>query len=246
MTSMRRRTIWDWHFWLGLTLALPLLWWMGTAMVFAIWPIDHVRGRTLSTGVKAPMADLTGVRLPEWLLDGAQHVTLQAVEGHPVAIVHRGKSVQVVDLVSGSMVGSVIPVGWAVEAARRDFRGSFSPAEILLFDEEGRGRRLDAPDMAIRPLPSEYAGPLPVYAFHLDQGPSLHLYVDAHTGEVRARRSGIWRFYDWCFRLHSLEFTSDGTKRGLMLVICGLWFVLGGTGMYMAWRTRKGRFGSRG
>lgn len=245
MASPRPRTIWDWHFWLGLMLLFPLLWWMGTAVVFALWPIEQVRGRTLSTGLKAPVADLSRVRLPEGLLDGAQQVTLQSVEGHPVAIVHRGKAVQVVDLASGAALGPVIPMAWALEAARRDVRGSFSPGEILLYDEAGRGRRQDAPDTAPRSLPSEYSGPLPVYAFHLDHGPSLHLYVDALTGEVRARRSGTWRFYDWCFRLHSLEFTSDGTKRGLMLALCGLWFVLGGTGLYMAWRTRKGRLRTR-
>ena len=90
---------------------------------------------------------------------------------------------------------------------------------------------------------TEYPGPFPAYAFHLDQGPSMHLYVDGLTGEVKARRSGVWRFYDWCFRLHSLDITGDGTKRGVILAASGLWFALGITGSAMAWRKLRRRTG---
>lgn len=69
----------------------------------------------------------------------------------------------------------------------------------------------------------------------------MHLYVDGLTGEVKARRTGVWRFYDWCFRLHSLDITGDGAKRSVIFAVSGLWFALGITGTVMAWRKLRRR-----
>jgi uncharacterized iron-regulated membrane protein len=62
----------------------------------------------------------------------------------------------------------------------------------------------------------------------------MHLYMDALSGEIRARRRSIWRIYDFAFRLHSLEFLSDGAKRTLMVAVVGLGLVLSTTGLAMA------------
>jgi hypothetical protein len=70
-------------------------------------------------------------------------------------------------------------------------------------------------------FPDEYAGPRPVYGFRLRQE-GMHLYVDALTGEVRARRRGIWHIYDFAFQLHSLEFPSDAARRALMMGVVPL------------------------
>lgn len=218
------RRLWDWHLWTGLVLVLPLLWWMATAVVFALWPIEQVRGRTLSTGRTAPAVSLKASHsLPPAQVEGALSATLLAVEGHPVAVIRRESGTDVWDLEAGRSLGPVVPLDWALEAARRDFDGTFQVASTRL---------LRAGEAA----PAEYAGPLPAYAIHLAGPERMHLYVDALTGEVRARRTGVWRFYDLCFNLHSLAITGDGTKRVLILLVCALWFALGGTGLVMAWR----------
>lgn len=240
MATFRRRRIGWWHLWLGVTLLVPLVWWVGTALVFALWPIEQVRGRTLSTVKQAPRVLLSEASLPSPdMVAGAQSVLLRSVEGHPIAIEHRDGKTTVWDLETRSSLGEVIPLPWARASAERDFAGEFVVQEVLLYDREGKGRRVEPGGGAPAEPPSEFPGPFPAYAFHLRSGPSMHLYVDALTGEVRARRTGIWRFYDACFRLHSLEFTPDGTKRLLILGVGGLWLGLGATGMVMATRTWK-------
>jgi len=244
MGPLGRRRLWNGHLWLGIGLLLPLLWWTGTAVVFVIWPIDQVRGRTLSTGHReTPVPLKAGMLPPPHLVEGARKVSIQTVEGHPIAVVHRVDGPTVWDLEEQRSLGSAIPMDWALAAAKRDFQGDFLPRAILFYEADGKGVALKGGGESAPSAPAEYPGPFPAYAFHLERGPSLHLYVDGLSGEVKARRSGVWRFYDWCFRLHSLDIAGDGTKRGTILAISGLWFALGITGSAMAWRKLRRRTG---
>ena len=228
------RMIWNWHLWLGITVLVPLIFWLGTALFFSIWPIESVRGKSLSTGQNPPHVQLQGwMSPPSGVLEGATVVSLRMVEGHGVALVERGDGTQVWDLSTSQNLGSVLPLSWARLAARRDFGGTYEEEAVYLFMRLGPGQRVAGAGPATLDLPGEYAGPLPVYAFHLRQG-GMHLYVDALSGDVRARRRDIWRIYDLAFRLHSLEFLSDGIKRALMMGVIALSLGLIGTGLSMA------------
>lgn len=233
--------MWSWHLWLGLATVIPLLYWMGTAFVFAIWPIQTVRGVASSTGQAAPAHRLQGWMLPpSEKIEGARSVTLRQVEGHPVAVLDRGNATEVWDFETRQSLGPVLPLPWAREAARRDFSRSYEEEAVYLFPRSGSGVRMAGNGPDTLPLPAEYTGPLPVYAFHLLPG-ATHLYVDALGGELRARRAGIWRIYDWAFRLHSFEFVGDMAKRAVIAGAVALWLALGGTGLIMALRKLRKR-----
>lgn len=242
MGSSGWRRLWNGHLWLGIGLLLPLLWWMGTAIAFVVWPLDRVRGRTLSTGHKeAPVLLKAWMIPPPSLVEGARTVSIQIVEGRPTAVVRREEGPTVWDLEGQRSLGPAIPMAWAEAAAKRDFKGDFLPRAILFYGADGKGVVLQGEGESAQTEPAEYPGPFPAYAFHLDQGPSMHLYVDGLTGEVKARRTGVWRFYDWCFRLHSLDIVGDGAKRGVIFAVGGLWSTLGITGAVMAWRKLRRR-----
>lgn len=231
---MNWRKVWNWHLWLGVTTLTPLLFWMGTALVFTLWPIETVRGKSLSSGQTLPSVPLQAwMAPPPEALEGALGVVLKNVEGHPVALVDRGTETEVWELGEKKRLGPVLPLAWARESARRDVKGAYGEESVYLFLRSGPGQRVAGTGPASLDLPSEYAGPRPAYAFHL-RNASLHVYVDALTGEVRARRRGLWRFYDLAFRLHSLEFLPDGSKRILMMGVIALGFVLSVTGLMMA------------
>ena len=231
-----------WHRRLGYALFLPLILWMGTALAFVLWPIRTVRGTAASTGRTAPDTGPIAWALPPAdRLAGASMVTLRRVEGHPVAVIDRGKDTELWDLSSRQSLGAVLPLPWAREAARRDFAGSYEEAAAYLFPRTGSGFRVAGTGPDSLDQPEEYAGPRPAYAFHLRPG-NTRLYVDALSGEVRARRNAIWRFYDLAFRLHSFEFTRDGIKRTVLGAVVSLWFALGATGLLLAargWRKRS-------
>jgi uncharacterized iron-regulated membrane protein len=67
------------------------------------------------------------------------------------------------------------------------------------------------------------------------------VYLDALTGEVRAHRNRYWRFYDLCFRLHSLEVTGETSRRWIMLAVGLGWIALGLSGTLMAWRRMRAK-----
>jgi hypothetical protein len=242
MASPSRAT-WTWHRRLGLCLLLPLLWWTLTALVFALRPIEEVRGRTWSTGKVAEAAPLdAALPLPAGALEGATAVAVRRVEGRQVAVVERGEAEpEVHDLAADRPLGAAIPLEWALEAARRDFSGAFDPEVTYLHPRRGPGQRVAGAGPGEVERPDEYAGPLPAYAVHLRGWPGLHLYVDALDGTVRARRTSLWRLYDGAFRLHGLDFLPDGAKRAVMALVIAGWLALGVTGLRLAlaWLRRR-------
>lgn len=237
------RATWTWHRWLGLSLLLPLAWWTGTALVFALRAMEEIHGQTWSTGAAAERQPLDPALLPPAeALGGATAVALRRVEGHQVAVVERGAAPpQVLDLPGGRSLGEAIPVAWAEAAARRDFTGPFEPEAVYLHRRAGAATPLAGGGPAVEGRPEEYAGPLPAYAFHLRGEPGMHLYVDALDGTVRARRTGPWRLYDWAFRLHALDFLPDAGKRLVIGLVTLAWLALGFTGLRLVtgWLRRR-------
>ena len=49
--------------------------------------------------------------------------------------------------------------------------------------------------------------PLPAWRVDLDDSAGTHVYVDATTGEVTARRTSLWRTYDFFWSLHIMDYT---------------------------------------
>lgn len=214
---------------------------MGSALVFVLWPIRAVRGNASSTGLTAPTPAFQAIMLPPpERMAGVRSVLLRHAEGHAVSILDWGDRTEIWDMASQRSLGSTLPLEWARAAARRDFSGPYDETAVYLFPRSGPGRLVAGAGASPLPASQDYAGPRPVYAFHLRPG-ATRLYVDALEGEVRARRNGIWRAYDLAFRLHSFEFAQDSAKRMVLTAVLGLWLILGATGLLMA--TRRWRRG---
>ena len=45
----------------------------------------------------------------------------------------------------------------------------------------------------------------PIAAWRVAMSDGTHFYVNAATGEIAARRSGLWRFYDFMWGLHIMD-----------------------------------------
>lgn len=239
------RRWWTWHLWLGLGLALPILWWLATALVFVAWPMDEVRGRHLAGAPAAVQAPLPlSLALPPELLDGHAVLTLRRIEGHLAAVAlgpgGHGAATQVWDLDAGMAVGPVIPAAWAEAAARRGVRGAPAPTAGLLLAGEGPAQVLTGTPKDLAAAATEYPGPFPAYAFHFEVE-SLHVYVDALTGEVRQRRTARWRFYDLAFRLHALEMVPEGLRRPLMALVALTGLLTAATGAVLGWKRLRRR-----
>ena len=91
-------------------------------------------------------------------------------------------------------------------------------------------------------------GALPAWRVDFDDGASRSLYIAADTGAVGARRSTLWRTFDFLWSLHIMDFKNHenfntplliiATALGLIVIVTG--FVLFPSRLgYNAWRRRR-------
>ena len=190
MTGRRglRSTLRRWHIWLGWLVGVPMLFWTLSGVVMVIRPIEEVRGTAL-------LADPPSFELPRPpvapIVQGRalKKLTLEPRAVGPrwvLSFAHGGS--RLADPATGALLG---PLGSAdaVREVSGRYRGTASVASVTRTD----------PD---RP-PIELRRPVAAWAVAMSDG--THFYVDASTGEVIARRTRFWRFYDWMWGLHIMD-----------------------------------------
>lgn len=184
------RTLYALHRWVSLAALVQLLVWTATGLFFAVAPIERVRGEDrLARQAPAPIPWERVAALPAAALEGAEEVAIRVVDGRPI-LVARGAGGRrwALDAATGGEV--------TVDAA--------SAERIARADQEGRPAALGV--VRIDEAPLEYRGrPLPAWRVDLDDGRGTRVYVDAASGAVTARRSGLWRIYDFLWGLHIMD-----------------------------------------
>tara|TARA_R110002051_G_C8757399_1_gene501143 strand:+ start:1150 stop:1551 length:402 start_codon:yes stop_codon:yes gene_type:complete len=66
--------------------------------------------------------------------------------------------------------------------------------------------------------PTEYGRPGPVWQIRFDDAGDTTLYIDPKRADVLARRSSTWRFYDFFWKLHVMDY-DDGENFNHPLLI---------------------------
>ena len=225
------------HKWLALLMAVQILFWFVSGLFFAVFPIEQVRSEHVIA--EQPQVALTMSAAAEGLrrigATGAapgEKIELRTMLGRPVALVSRMEQrPRLYDLATGRLL-SPVPAALAVEIAERDHAG------------EGRAVRVER---VTENFP-EYRGALPAWRVDFDDGANRSLYVAADTGAVTARRSTLWRTFDFLWSLHIMDFKNhEDFNTPLLIVATALGLVVIVTGMIMfpsrlgfnAWRRRR-------
>jgi hypothetical protein len=225
------------HKWLALVLAVPILFWFVSGLFFAIAPIETVRSEHMVEqvsptliGIEAAAAGL-GRIAASGALPG-EKIELRSMMGRAVAQVSSAESrPRLYDLESGSQL-SPIPASLAVAIAERDHAGAAKPVRV----ERVAGNS------------PEYRGALPAWRVDFDDGANRSLYIAADTGAVAARRSTLWRVFDFLWSLHILDFKEHedfntplligATALALVVIVTGIIMFPSRLG-YTAWRRRR-------
>ena len=227
------------HKWLALLMAIQILFWFVSGLFFAIAPIEWVRSEHMiaeQPAVPIPMSD-AAAGLQRVAAAGAQpgeKVELRSLLGQPVAVVSAaGAKPRLYDLGSGRLL-SPIPAGLATRIAETDHAGEERATSVELVEEES----------------PEYRGALPAWRVNFDDGGSRSLYVAVDTGAVGARRSTLWRTFDFLWSLHIMDFENHedfntplliiATALGLIVIVSGIVMFPSRLG-YNAWRRRRTR-----
>jgi hypothetical protein len=135
-----------------------------------------------------------------------EKLELRTIAGRPAALITgRDARARLYDLDSGRQI-SPVPMTLAVRIAEADHEGEARAARV----ERVTGQH------------GEYRGPVPAWRVDFDDGAERSLYVVADTGEVRARRTTLWRTYDLLWRLHIMDWSGDESFNTPLLMIFSL------------------------
>ena len=200
-----RRQLRRWHIWLGWLVALPFLVWTVSGVVMVIRPIEEVRG----TDLIAPAATLPSGLEPVPPAIGPRPVASLRLEMRadgPVWIVrYQDGEARRADPRDGRLLP---PLG-ASEAAREVAERYAGRAAIGAVDRTAR----DAPPIDLR---------RPVEAWRVTMSDGTRFYLDAATGEILAKRTRWWRFYDWMWGLHIMDLQTREDTHNPLIIAFGI------------------------
>lgn len=218
------------HRWLGLALCVQVVIWMSSGVVMSLLPIEHVRGETAASFAAPVELAVQNYFPPAGVIsevDGAHEAILKTWLGRDVYVVSGADGKVMFDADTGERL-SPLSEEAARLAAESDFTGD---AEI---------RRL----VLLRAPPREYGGPSPVWRAEFSDKDQTRLYISPETGAVLARRNRVWRFYDFFWMLHIMDYEERENFNNPLIrtfAITGLLFALSGLTLVVL-RATGGRY----
>ncbi len=197
------------HIWLGWVLIIPFLLWTGSGLFMAAQPIEKVRGEDLVG--KAPVLALSAPPVPPVI--GPRPVASLALEprsnGPKWVIRYADGATRLADPASGRLLPG-LSARDAVQAVEARYTGD---ARITAVDRTSA----EAPPVELR---------RPVDAWRVSFDDGTRFYVDATTGDIIARRTNLWRVYDFLWGLHIMNLkTRDDFNTPLLIGFSALSFV---------------------
>jgi uncharacterized iron-regulated membrane protein len=234
------RRLYTLHRWISAVAFLQLSIWTLTGSFFAFFPIERVRGLSVEGAHDASLPANGQLVAPPLAVEMAAGAGVM----DPISIELRARPQGVFYIVRNkeravridARTGTLSPVSRAEaeETARRD---QFN--HPLAKSVEGVSRE----DVAYREKP------LPAWCVVLDDPSETHVYVDATTGEVTARRNSLWRTYDFFWSLHIMDYTGrESFHHPLILIAAFLAVLTVASGaslwsirLFRRWRARASR-----
>ena len=176
------------HIWLGWVVGIPLLIWTVSGLVMVAFPIETVRGKHLLSEPR-PVALAAPAVVPP---TGPRPVASLSLEQRAVGprwlVRFADGEVRMADPATGRVLPPMSGPEAVAEVQAR-YQGA---AGIAGVDRTPA----DNPPVELR---------RPIEAWRVTMSDGAHFYVNAATGEIAARRTGLWRFYDFMWGLHIMD-----------------------------------------
>lgn len=177
-----------WHVWLGWVVGLPILFWVVSGLVMVAKPIEEVRGEHLLAEPRPVRLALPPVPPAVGGVPLASLKLEQRAAGPRWVIAMAGGPTRLADPASGALLPPLSAADAVREVTAR-YTGTAKVRSATRTDPE-------------KP-PLEFRRPVAAWQVAMDDG--TNFYVDANSGEVVARRTRWWRFYDWMWGLHIMD-----------------------------------------
>jgi hypothetical protein len=196
-----RQRLRRYHIWLGWLVGLPFLAWTLSGLVMVIRPIEVVRGEGLLR--PAPPLALAAAPVPPAIgpRPVASLVLEQRLDGPRWVVRYADGAARLADAATGRL----LPPLSAADAAAAITARYTGAARVAAVDRTSP----DHPPLDLRRK---------VAAWRVTMSDGTRFYLDAATGEVLARRTSWWRFYDFMWGLHIMDLeTREDTSNPLVI-----------------------------
>ena len=200
MVRIRQR-LRRWHIWLGWIVGLPFLGWTLSGLVMVARPIEEVRGEGLIA--EAPALPPGIVAVPPAI--GPRPVASLRLEPRPDGPKWLIRYADGGGRLADGATGRLLPPPAAADAARIVRARYAGKARISAIDRTAA----DSPPLDFRRK---------VAAWRVTMSDGTRFYLDSATGEILARRTRWWRFYDLMWGLHIMDLkTRDDAHNPLLI-----------------------------
>lgn len=186
------------HKWVGLVVALQMLAWVASGLFMTYFPIEQVRSehniaKPAPRNLRAEVGLISAQNAIAAVSAPISRIELVDIAGRWMwRIDSNGKPHTLIDAQAGKVISPLNEAN-ARRIAAADFAGAGKIKSALRIEKEA---------------PIEFRGALPAWQIVFGDADETHLYVDALTGRVSARRSALWRAYDFLWGLHIMDWTA--------------------------------------
>ncbi len=214
------------HKWIALVVGLQVLFWVGGGLVMTSIPIGKVRGEHHAKPVDNGPIPLASVLSPAEIVAKSgfkepNEAILKATPQGPIWVLRSARGSEgYYAATTGDDVRELTPAE-ASKAAASGFTGAGKPIRSTLLDDV---------------VPEEADATAPLFRVDFDDRDHTSLYLDAFTGEVLSRRSDTWRFYDFFWRLHAMDWkTGNNFNHPLIIITTAVTLFMVLTGFVLLW-----------
>lgn len=210
------------HKWLALIVGLQVLFWVAGGLVMTAIPIERVRS-------EHRVQDLTPTAL-----DPADMAALPAVvAAQPLAKIEARSTPRGPVWVLTPIEGEPRTISGTTGLAMRDMTPTEARnAALAAYNGPGQPVSVERLDVA----PKETGREGPIWRVNFSDPERTSFYLSPETGEVVTRRSGVWRFYDFFWRLHVMDW-NDGEhfNHPLIIAVTFLTLIIVLSGFVLLW-----------
>ena len=183
-----RSTLRRYHIWLGWLIGVPMLFWSVSGVLMVVKPIEEVRGAALLSDAP-PVRTATPPVAPAIDVRPLSKLTLeQRATGPRWVLAFADGASRLADPATGRLLPAMSAADAARELGAR-YTGTARIASVTHIDPANP--------------PLDLRRPLDSWKVAMSDG--TFFYVDRWTGEIAARRTAWWRFYDLMWGLHIMD-----------------------------------------
>jgi uncharacterized iron-regulated membrane protein len=200
MIKIRQR-LRRWHIWLGWIVGLPFLAWTVSGLVMVARPIETVRGE----GLLADAPPLPSGLAPVPPAVGPRPLASLRLESRPDGAKWLLKYADGGTRLADGATGRLLPPLGAADAARIVGARYKGTARIAAIDRTPA----ESPPLDLRRK---------VAAWRVTMSDGTRFYLDSATGEILARRTRWWRFYDLMWGIHIMDLETREDAHNPLLI----------------------------